>query len=255
MRILIVDDERLASRRLEVLLARRPQYEIVGVARDGDEAMEMIAALRPDVVLLDIHMPGTDGLLVSRQLNGPDAPAVIFVTAYSHHAAEAFEEAAVDYLLKPVKPERLDTALARARSLLRLQDAQSRIGELETVIDALRGNGTGADDALWVKGREGMVRVPKRTIDWVEAEGDYVRLHCRDRSWLHRDTLTAMESLLDERMFMRVHRSAIVNKQRITMSSTTEHGGRLVHLDNGQIVRVGRSYEGALRTALSQIAD
>jgi DNA-binding LytR/AlgR family response regulator len=255
MRVLIVDDERLASRRLEVLLARRPQYELVGVARDGDEAMDMISTHRPDIILLDIHMPGTDGLMVLRQLNSQDAPAVIFVTAYSHHAVEAFEEAAVDYLLKPVKPERLDIALTRTRSLLRLQDAQTRIGELESVIDALRGDGTGMDDAIWVKGRQGMVRVPKRTIDWVEAEGDYVRLHCGGKSWLHRDTLTAMEELLDDRIFMRVHRSAIINKQRISMSSTTEHGGRLVHLDGGQVVRVGRSYEGALRTALCQIAD
>lgn len=252
MRILIVDDERLASRRLEVLLARRPQYDVVGVARDGDEALEMIETTRPDVVLLDIHMPGTDGLIVSRQLSAPQAPAVIFVTAYDQHAAEAFDAAAVDYLLKPVKPERLDTALARARSLLRLQDAQSRIGELESVIDALRGRGNNGDDSIWVKGREGMVRVSKRSIDWVEAEGDYVRLHCQDRSWLHRDTLTAMESQLDARVFMRVHRSAIVNKQRIAMSSTTEHGGRLVHLDTGAVVRVGRSYEAALRTALGQ---
>lgn len=255
MRVLIVDDERLAARRLEVLLARRPQYELVGVARDGDEALEMISTLKPDVVLLDIHMPGTDGLMVARQLDGPEAPAIIFVTAYSHHAAEAFEEAATDYLLKPVKPERLDVALNRSRSQLRLQDAQSRIGELESVIDALRGNGSGTEDAIWVKGHKGMVRVPKRTIDWIEAEGDYVRLHCRDKTWLHRETLTAMERALDPRIFMRVHRSAIVNKQRITMSSITEHGGRLVHLDTGAVVRVGRSYEGALRTALGQIAD
>ena len=106
------------------------ERERILAARDGDEAMEMISDHRPDIILLDIHMPGTDGLMVSRQLNGQDAPAVVFVTAYSHHAAEAFEEAAVDYLLKPVKPERLDIALTRTRSMLRLQDAQSKLESL-----------------------------------------------------------------------------------------------------------------------------
>ncbi|WP_417486147.1 LytR/AlgR family response regulator transcription factor [Maricaulis sp.] len=255
MRILIVDDERLASRRLEVLLARRPQYEVVGVARDGDEALQAIERHRPDVVLLDIHMPGTDGLVVSKKLAGPDTPAVIFVTAFDHHAAAAFESAAIDYLLKPVRPERLEAALNRVRNLLCLQDAQSRVGELESVVSALRGGEEVGEDVIWVKSREGMVRIPTRTIDWVEADGDYVHLHCRSRSWLHRETLSAMEKTLGDRLFVRVHRSAIVNKRRIAVSSTTEHGGRIVRLDTGAVVRVGRSYGAALRAALGQTTD
>ncbi|SDL63248.1 LytR/AlgR family response regulator transcription factor [Maricaulis salignorans] len=255
MRILIVDDERLASRRLEILLARRPQYEVVGVARDGEEALQAIEQHRPDVVLLDIHMPGTDGILVSRKLAGPDSPAVIFVTAFEHHAADAFESAAIDYLLKPVSPERLDTALARVRNLIYLKDAQSRVGELESVVAALRGGDDGSQEVIWVRSREGMVRIPKRTIDWVEAEGDYVRLHCREKSWLHRETLSAMGKTLGDRLFIRVHRSAIVNKRRIVLSSTTGTGGRIVRLDTGAEVRVGRSYGGALREALDQGTD
>jgi DNA-binding LytR/AlgR family response regulator len=253
MRILLVDDEPLALRRMEVLISRRPRFEVIGSCRDGKRAIEAIQELKPDVVLLDVRMPGMDGLEVARLVKGPDMPIIIFVTAYDAFAIEAFEAAAIDYLLKPVEAERLDLALARARQLFSLRDAESRAGELQSVVDALRHAESPQDDDIWIKDRDGSVRVSKGRIDWVEAEGDYVRIHCGDRSWLLRETMNAMESQLDSRLFLRVHRSAIVNRRRISRAGQTPSGGRVLHLDDATTVRVGRSYERALREALGRV--
>lgn len=253
MRTLIVDDEPLALRRLEILLSRRPRIEIVGTCRNGREALASIEDLKPDLVLLDIRMPDLNGLDVAAALAGPDAPAVIFVTAYDAFAVQAFEAAAVDYLLKPVEPERLDLALGRARQQYAMRDAESRAGELEAVVNALRYNGSSEGGDLWVKDRNGTVRLSKHQIDWVEAEGDYVRIHCGERSWLHRETMTSMEDQLDSRFFVRVHRSAIVNSRRVTRTGSTSSGGRLLHLESGADVRVGRSYESAVKRALGRV--
>jgi len=253
MRTLLVDDEPLALRRLEILLSRRPRIDVVGTCRSGEDAIEAIEKLKPDLVLLDIRMPGLDGLAVARTLTGPMAPVIIFITAYDNFAVQAFEASAIDYLLKPVEPERLDQALARARKTHSLKDAESRAGELEAVVHALRHNGEADTDDIWVKDRNGNVRVSKLTIDWVEAEGDYVRIHCGGRSWLHRETMHAMCKELDQRFFIRVHRSAIVNTRRIERTSSTASGGRLLQLDSGAEVRIGRSYEAGLKKALGRL--
>jgi DNA-binding LytR/AlgR family response regulator len=253
MRTLIVDDEPLALRRLEILLSRRPRIEIIGTCRNGRDALAMIESMKPDLVLLDIRMPEMTGLEVATALTAPDAPAVIFVTAYDAFAVQAFEAAAVDYLLKPVEPERLDQALARARQQYAMRDAESRAGELEAVVNALRHEGAPEGNDFWVKDRNGTVRLSKHEMDWVEAEGDYVRIHCGERSWLHRETMTAMENMLDERFFVRVHRSAIVNSRRVTRTGTTTSGGRLLHLETGAEIRIGRSYESAVKRALGRV--
>jgi DNA-binding LytR/AlgR family response regulator len=253
MRTLIVDDEPLALRRLEILLSRRPRIEVVGTCRNGRDALALIESIKPDLVLLDIRMPEMTGLEVATALTAPDAPAVIFVTAYDAFAVQAFEAAAVDYLLKPVESERLDQALARARQQYAMRDAESRAGELEAVVNALRYEGAPAGNDLWVKDRNGTVRLSKHEMDWVEAEGDYVRIHCGERSWLHRETMTAMENMLDDRFFVRVHRSAIVNSRRVTRTGTTRSGGQVLHLETGAEVRIGRSYESAVKRALGRI--
>ena len=254
MRILLVDDEPLALRRMEVLISRRPRFEIVGSCNNGSRAVEAIQELKPDLVLLDIRMPGLDGLEVARLIGGGvGIPIIIFVTAFDGFALEAFDAAAADYLLKPIEAERLDRALARAQELFLLHDANSRAGELESVVDALRQADSPPETFLLVRDRGGTVRIPKSQISWVEAEGDYVRIHCNDRSWLHRATMNEMGSALDSQYFLRVHRSAIVNKQRISRTSLTPSGGRILHLDDETVVRVGRSHERALRDALNPV--
>lgn len=254
MRTLLVDDEPLALRRLEILFGRRPRFDVIGSCRDGEDALEAIRERKPDLVLMDIRMPGLDGLEVAREIAGPGAPIIIFVTAYDAFAVEAFEAAAIDYLLKPVESDRLDQALTRARQHFSLRDSESRAGELEAVVNALRSADGPSEDDLWIKDRTGRVRLSKSQIDWVQAEGDYVRIHCGDRSWLYRETMAAMGDLLDERIFMRVHRSAIVNKQRVSRTSTTANGARKLYLEDGSEVRVGRSFERAVRDALGSNA-
>lgn len=252
MRILLVDDEPLALRRMEILIGRRPRFEVVGTCRDGSRAIEAIQELKPDLVLLDIRMPGLDGLEVARLIGGGvGLPIIIFVTAFDGFALDAFDAAAADYLLKPIEAERLDRALTRAQELFLLHDANSRAGELESVVDALRHTENPPENFILVRDRGGTVRISKSHINWVEAEGDYVRIHCDDRSWLHRATMNAMSSALDGEHFLRVHRSALVNKQRISRTSLTPSGGRVVHLDDATTVRVGRSHERALRDALN----
>ncbi|MGZ6019050.1 MAG: LytR/AlgR family response regulator transcription factor, partial [Phenylobacterium sp.] len=186
LRVLIVDDEPLARRRLEILLREQPDVELAGAASDGIAARRLIAERSPDVVLLDIKMPGLTGLEVLDALGPPDtrnaAPIVIFVTAFDRFALDAFDRAAFDYLLKPVEPARLAASLARARETLAERAAAERVGELEEILRNLRsGPATTAADGefdreIWIQERGGRTSVPVAAIDWVAAERDYVRI-------------------------------------------------------------------------------
>ncbi len=258
MRVLLVDDEPLALRRLEILLSRRPWIQILGSARDGASAIEAIERNRPDLILLDVQMPGLDGIEVAdylrTQCDPQDAPDIIFITAFDNFAVEAFQAAAIDYLLKPVEVDRLDQALSRAKANRAAKDAQSRADELESVVRALRSSGGDGAPDLWVKDRNGSVRIEKWRIDWIEAEGDYVRIHAGERSWLMRNTMAAMEDTLDQRLFTRVHRSAIVNVRAVERLGSTQTGARMIKLSCGAEIRVGRAYERAVQDAMSRIA-
>jgi len=243
MRVLLVDDEPLALRRLEILLSRRAWVEVIGCHRDGASALDAIRNLAPDVVFLDVQMPGLDGFEVADAIRCATGPELIFVTAFDAYAVRAFETAAADYLLKPVEPERLDEALARARGRLAARDAVARAQELETLVELLSADGNGDGPEIWIRDRTGAVRIEKSRIDWVEAEGDYVRIHCGPRSWLMRGTLASMEERLDSRTFARVHRSAIVNRRRIARVAVTDTGSRRLELETGVEVPVGRAFE------------
>ena len=186
MRVLLVDDEPLALRRLEILLSRRPWVDVVAAVRDGQAAIRAARELNPDVVFLDIQMPQLDGFEVAALLSEGNRPEIIFVTAYETHAVRAFEAAAIDYLLKPVEMERLDEALGRVRTHLASRDANARADELEALVHTLRGHDGDRHPDLWIRDRRGRVRLEKTRIDWVEAEGDYVRIHSGARSWLMR---------------------------------------------------------------------
>ena len=227
MRVLIVDDEALAADRLNRLCARLGGLEIVGIAEDGLAALSQVEALEPDLVLLDISMPGMDGMALARVLaSRPCSPAIVFVTAHSHHAVAAFELAASDYLLKPVSQSRLSQAIAR--------------------VAAERASSASAPSylrAIWAPHSRDMIRVGVETLDLLEAERDYVRLHARGRIYLIRATLRDLERRLDPDCFIRVHRSAIVPLNRIGALRRSSKGGWSVLLSNGISVPVGRSFQ------------
>ena len=252
MRVLLVDDEPLALRRLEILLSRRPWVEVVAAVRDGHAAARAARELNPDVVFLDIQMPQLDGFEVAALLAEGRRPEIIFVTAYETHAVRAFEAAAIDYLLKPVEMERLDEALGRVRTHLASRDANARADELEALVHTLRGHDGDRHPDLWIRDRRGRVRLEKTRIDWVEAEGDYVRIHSGARSWLMRATMGSMEKRLDDHQFARVHRSAIVNLRRIARTAATSTGSKTLRLEDGTEIRVGRAFESRVNDLLAR---
>jgi len=238
LRVLIADDEPLAAERLQLLLARAEGASLVGTASDGDSAISMAEALSPDLVLLDIAMPGLDGIDVARALAGQDpTPAVVFVTAFDQFAVAAFEVAAVDYLMKPVDPVRLQRALDRARDFLdhRRTPAPEPAGPSQWI------------EEFWASDLSGLVRIAARDIDRVSAERDYMRLHVGRRSWLIHHSMAALEEGLDPAQFVRLHRSAIVRKDFIGGFSRNPSGRWIARLADGTEQPVGRLYSDRVR--------
>ncbi len=227
LRILIVDDEPLAVERLQVICARLPGLSVVGSANGGAAALQLVDALAPDLLLLDLTMPETDGREVARNLAvRASPPAVIFVTAHENFAVEAFDLDAVDYVLKPVAPERLERAIARALA---------RRGE--------RAAGTSQWlDELWVPHRSELLRIAAADVTRIDAERDYVRLHLADRSYLLLQTVSGLEARLDPQRFLRVHRSIILRRDRIIGLRHDGLGVWSVELSDGTSVRIGRTY-------------
>jgi two-component system, LytTR family, response regulator len=251
LRVLIVDDEPLARRRLEILLREQPAIELAGSASDGVAAARMIAERAPDVVLLDIKMPGLNGLEVLDGL-GKDAPIVIFVTAFDRFALDAFDRAAFDYLLKPVEPARLAASLTRAREALAGRAAAERAQELEEILRNLRSGPAALQPPsafareIWIQERGGRISVPVAAIDWVAAERDYVRIHTGARSFLVRQSIGALAERLDPAQFIRIHRSSLVRTDRIVRIRHAAGRGAVV-LSTGAEVAVSRRHMGALK--------
>lgn len=248
LRVVLVDDEPLGLERLRAAFEGLAGATVVGVAADGLEAAGVIAALKPDLVILDIQMPGQDGIAVAAGLDAGSAPEVVFVTAFDHYAPAAFEVEAADYLLKPVKFERLRVAVDRARRRRELRDRAGRAAELESVLASLKAAqrpdapAAGYDDELWAPGRNGIVRVPVAAIDWIEAARDYVLLHTSVRSHILRATMASLEKRLDPRQMLRVHRSAFVRPDAITALQRLGKGLYAVVLRDGAVVQVGPTY-------------
>ena len=248
MRILLVDDEPAALERLAALLSQSPDVSVVGTDRNGREAAQAIADLHPDLVLLDIQMPEASGLAVAAALPPEDRPEIIFVTAFELYAADAFEVEAADYLLKPVRFDRLRQAIERARR------RQSQRTALARAADALAAPADEDPDGFWVQVRTGFVRVPLGDIDWIEAAKDYVLLHTATRSHIHRATMNALERKLNPAELTRVHRSAFVRPARVTEVKRLGKGLISLVLQDGVNVAVGPSYVNAVteRLALHQ---
>ena len=228
LRTMIVDDEPLAIERMQVLCAELDQLQVVGTASDGEAAVRLADKLRPDLLLLDMTMPGMDGLGVARVLGQRDnPPAVIFVTAHEDFAVEAFDLEAVDYVLKPVAAERLERAIDRA--LARRERTSS-------------GDGGEWLSEFWVPHRSELLRIDAAQVERIDAERDYVRLHVGDRSYLLLQTIAGLEGRLDPSRFIRIHRSTILRRDRIRGLRHEGLGVWSVELDNGEALRIGRTY-------------
>jgi two-component system response regulator AlgR len=227
LRTLIVDDEPLAVERLQIVCAGLPGIAIAGTASDGAAALRLIAALVPDLVLLDVTMPEMDGLALARTLASQNMPpAVIFVTAHDGFAVEAFDLEAVDYVLKPVAPERLQRAIARA--LARRGEVAATKGEWLS--------------EFWVPHRAELLRIAAGDVDRIDAERDYVRLHVGGASYLLLHTVSGLEARLDPALFIRLHRSCILRRDRIRGLRHDGLGGWSAELADGRLVRIGRTY-------------
>lgn len=249
LRALLVDDEMLAIGRLARAIGRIEGIEMVGSTTSAREAVALIGSEEPDIVFIDIAMPGLNGFEVIERIEPGAQPAVIFVTAHDEHAAHAFDIAAVDYLLKPVTQPRLEEAVDRARLWIEARSARAG-GSAPAPTSGPRRRGL---ESLWVHRHREFVRVPADEIDWIEGHGDYARIHGRQFVGLARTTLTALEDRLDPAKFIRVHRSAICSKASIVSLRRKPTGAMTVLLANGDEAPVGRTFVPGLRTLLKRV--
>lgn len=235
LRTLICDDEPLAIERLQLLCAREPLVELVGTASDGEAALRLVEALAPDLLLLDIAMPGLNGMDVARTLHDrARRPAIIFCTAFDQFAVAAFDVAAVDYVLKPVAAERLARAIARVAGQWARQPASPAAAPAAPAA-AHAGE-------FWVPHRSEMIRIGATQIDRIDAERDYMRLHVGPRSYLLHQTISELERRLDPALFVRLHRSTIIRRDRIAKLAHEGLGVWHAELVDGARVRIGRTY-------------
>jgi two-component system response regulator AlgR len=250
LRAILVDDEPLALGRLSRSLAPIEGVEIVATTTSSSQAVRMIADERPDILFLDIAMPGLNGFELVGRLPEDDMPGIIFVTAFDTHAVQAFGIDAIDYLLKPVAPDRLRASVGRARAWIDGRAAQ-RSAASEPVEDS--GDATLPIESLWAHRHREVVRISIDSVEWIEAEGDYVRLHTPDGDGLVRMTLTALEAQLDGSVFIRVHRSAICRRGAITGLRRKPTGALIASLANGDEAPVGRMFGGGLRALMRRV--
>jgi two-component system LytT family response regulator len=241
IRTLIVDDEPPSRRRVRDLLAEDPEFEVVGECGDGAEAAALLRDLACDLVFLDVEMPGLDGLEVARRLDAGGGPAVIFVTAYDCYALPAFEVHAVDYLLKPFDRERFTKALTWAKAAFRRDQAEATAGLPPAALAELQG-GRKPVERLTIKTSGRIYFLKTDEIDWVEAAGNYLRLHCGGKTHSLRETMNNLEARLDPDHFWRIHRSTIVNVDRIKELQPLFHGDYVVVLRDGKELTLSRTY-------------
>jgi two-component system, LytTR family, response regulator len=257
IRTIIVDDEPLARRGIELRLAEHLDFEVVGECESARAAMSMINELHPELMFLDIQMPGVSGLELLAQVPHTSLPLVIMVTAYDRYAVEAFEAQALDYLLKPVGEPRFSQALERARQARAQRSALVQREKLMSLLARVQGSGALDEQTLRehlrqpseqyaeilpIREEAETVRVPVATIDWIDAAGDYMCVHAEGRTYVLRETMKSLEAILDPRIFQRVHRSTIVNLQRVRRLRPHTNGEYFLMLEDGQEIKLSRSY-------------
>jgi two-component system LytT family response regulator len=259
IRTLIADDEPLARKGIRVWLEPERDISIVGEARDGEEAAETIQELKPDLVFLDVRMPGIDGFEVLERVASVYLPLTIFVTAYDTYAIRAFEVHAVDYLLKPILPVRLSAALQRVRhELLMREEFEISQNKLLRLLESVGRSRVSSQSGLRgdpqfprrfvVRDRDKFVIVTTEEIDWIESAGNYAELHVGKKEFFLRETMRTLESRLDSNQFVRIHRSTIVNIARIKEITREWTGDFEVHLHDGAKLRMSRSHQNRLLT-------
>jgi two-component system, LytTR family, response regulator len=258
LRAIIVDDEELARRGIEIRLANYPDVQVIAQCANGREAIEAVTREQPDLMFLDIQMPGVSGLEVLARLPQESMPMIIFVTAFDRYALDAFEAQALDYLLKPINDARFAQALERVRTYWRQRTALAQREKLMRLLASTQG--AGAVDAsvlreqlaaqsepqypgiLPIRDDAGTVRLDVKTIDWIDAAGDYMCVHAEGHTYVLRETMKSLESVLDPDIFQRVHRSTIVNVRRVRRLRPHTNGEYFLTLDDGQEIKLSRSY-------------
>jgi two-component system LytT family response regulator len=255
LRVVVVDDETLAREGLVELLEPQPGIEIAGSFADGPSALGGIEAMKPDVVFVDVQMPGMTGFELVESLDVDPLPAIVFVTAYDEYAIRAFEVNAIDYLLKPVSSDRLAQTVARVRAHLRGRSDDSYRAKMTTLLEGVapdRAHGVGR---LIVREVGQIIVVPARDVDWVEGADYYAKLHVRNAVHMLRETLSSLEQRLDPRRFLRIHRSAIVNLTRVRAVESAVRGEGVAVLADGTRLKVTRSRREELERRLEQLHD
>jgi len=247
IRTLIVDDEPLARRRLRAFLSSETDVEIAGESGNGTDAIEAIRRLKPQLVFLDVQMPGMDGFEVLGALDDSERPVVVFVTAHDQYAVQAFEERALDYLLKPFAKRRFEDTMARVRERIERPDTDDARDRVNTLLRAM-----GPRTHLVVRTGTRSVLLQVSRIEWLEAEGDYVRIHSGRDSWLTRQTMNRIEAQLGSPRFVRVHRSAIVNLDYVREIHSMPAGDHAITLRDGTQVSLSRGYRDRFESALGQ---
>jgi two-component system, LytTR family, response regulator len=259
LRTIIVDDEELARRGIRDLLEQVEDVEIVGEYGNGREAIEAIRALEPDLAYLDVQMPGKDGFDVIAAIEAPHCPHIVFVTAFDDYAIRAFEVHALDYLLKPVSEQRFEASMTRARAAVGSRDGMMvhRLAQIAAELRARLPHPGSASlrDRIAVKTREGLAIVGVAEIDWVEADRDYVTLHVGKKAWLLRGTISTAESRLAPSGFLRIHRSVLVNANRVRELRALSKGEFTVVLENGTELKLSRNYRAALERLVGAKID
>jgi two-component system LytT family response regulator len=248
IRTLVVDDEPIARARVLSLLRDEPDVEIVGECASGPQAVSVINAQSPDLVFLDIQMPEMDGFEVARALEPDRMPAFVFVTAFDHYAVRAFECHALDYLLKPFSVQRFKSALAHARQQLAQRQATTLGRQLLEMLPDMRPQPRRDRLVVRSSGRVYFVRIAD--IDWCEAAGNYVSLHVGTHSHLTRETMGRLEAQLDPHQFVRIHRSTIVNVDRVQELRSSFNGEHVLLLRDGTPLTLSRGYRDALQARL-----
>lgn len=253
IKAIIVDDEPIARRNLQVLLEEDPDVEVTAQCASGAEAVKLIRKSPPDLLFLDVQMPEMDGFAVLRKINRGGIPAIIFVTAHDQYAIKAFDAHALDYLLKPFSDERFAVALDRAKAQVRQRGAADLRGKLRALLGDAEARPEYAGRFL-IKEAGRVLFVKAGEIDWIEAADYYVNLHTGSKSHLLRETMSELENQLDPNMFLRVHRSAIANLQRVKEVQTRPGGEYFLILKDGTQLKLSRSRREQLETLLARLS-
>jgi two-component system, LytTR family, response regulator len=258
IRAIIVDDEELARRGIQIRLEQHPDIEVVAECENGRSAIDAVMLEQPDLMFLDIQMPGFSGFDVLARIPHESLPLTVFVTAYDRYALDAFEAQALDYLLKPINDTRFNQALDRVRSAWQQRAALNQREKLIELLASTQGSGS-IDEAkireqlqadvprryplvLPIREDSGTVRLDVRTIDWIDAAGDYMCVHADGRTYVLRETMKSLEAVLDPTVFQRVHRSTIVNVHRVKRLRPHTNGEYFLTLEDGQEIKLSRSY-------------